>query len=40
MNFNAMTKELERQRTDLSRQHPVTERRRFMEAVLSGVSPA
>jgi two-component system nitrogen regulation sensor histidine kinase NtrY len=39
MNFNAMTKELETQRTglvDANRQ--LTERRRFIEAVLSGVS--
>ena len=39
MNFNAMTKELERQRTDLvTANNQLTERRRFMEAVLSGVS--
>ena len=39
MNFNAMTKELERQRTDLvTANAQLTERRRFMEAVLSGVS--
>ena len=39
MNFNAMTKELERQRTDLvTANSQLTERRRFMEAVLSGVS--
>jgi two-component system nitrogen regulation sensor histidine kinase NtrY len=39
MNFNAMTKELERQRTDLvTANTQLTERRRFMEAVLSGVS--
>ena len=38
-NFNAMTKELERQRTDLvTANDQLTERRRFMEAVLSGVS--
>jgi two-component system nitrogen regulation sensor histidine kinase NtrY len=39
MNFNAMTKELERQRTDLVMANDqLTERRQFMEAVLSGVS--
>jgi two-component system, NtrC family, nitrogen regulation sensor histidine kinase NtrY len=39
MNFNAMTKELERQRTDLvTANSQLTERRQFMEAVLSGVS--
>ena len=39
MNFNTMTKELERQRTDLvTANSQLTERRRFMEAVLSGVS--
>ena len=39
MNFNAMTKELERQRTDLlTANTQLIERRRFMEAVLSGVS--
>jgi two-component system nitrogen regulation sensor histidine kinase NtrY len=39
MNFNAMTQELERQRTDLvTANDQLTERRRFMEAVLSGVS--
>jgi two-component system nitrogen regulation sensor histidine kinase NtrY len=39
MNFNAMTKELERQRTDLiTANDQLIERRRFMEAVLSGVS--
>ena len=39
MNFNTMTKELERQRTDLvTANTQLTERRRFMEAVLSGVS--
>ncbi|HJU32390.1 MAG TPA: PAS domain-containing sensor histidine kinase [Hyphomicrobiaceae bacterium] len=39
VNFNAMTKELERQRTDLvTANTQLTERRRFMEAVLSGVS--
>jgi two-component system nitrogen regulation sensor histidine kinase NtrY len=39
MNFNAMTKELERQRTDLvTANTQLNERRRFMEAVLSGVS--
>jgi two-component system nitrogen regulation sensor histidine kinase NtrY len=39
MNFNAMTKELERQRTDLvTANAQLIERRRFMEAVLSGVS--
>ncbi len=39
VNFNAMTKELERQRTDLvTANTQLTERRRFMEAVLTGVS--
>ena len=39
MNFNAMTQELERQRTDLvTANSQLTERRQFMEAVLSGVS--
>src|SRR5262245_4317808 len=39
MNFNMMTQELERQRTDLvTANSQLTERRRFMEAVLSGVS--
>ena len=39
MNFNTMTQELERQRTDLvTANSQLTERRRFMEAVLSGVS--
>jgi len=39
INFNAMTKELERQRTDLvTANTQLLERRRFMEAVLSGVS--
>jgi two-component system nitrogen regulation sensor histidine kinase NtrY len=39
MNFNAMTKELESQRTELvNANRQLTERRRFMEAVLSGVS--
>ena len=39
MNFNTMTKELERQRTDLvTANTQLTERRRFMEAVLSGVT--
>src|SRR5262249_57796269 len=39
MNFNAMTKELERQRTDLvTANTQLTERRRFMQAVLTGVS--
>ena len=39
VNFNTMTKELERQRTDLvTANAQLTERRRFMEAVLSGVS--
>jgi two-component system, NtrC family, nitrogen regulation sensor histidine kinase NtrY len=39
MNFNTMTKELERQRTDLVEANSqLIERRRFMEAVLSGVS--
>jgi two-component system nitrogen regulation sensor histidine kinase NtrY len=39
MNFNAMTKELESQRTELiDANSQLTERRRFMEAVLSGVS--
>ena len=39
MNFNAMAKELERQRTDLvTANSQLTERRQFMEAVLSGVS--
>ena len=39
VNFNTMTKELERQRTDLvTANTQLTERRRFMEAVLSGVS--
>jgi two-component system, NtrC family, nitrogen regulation sensor histidine kinase NtrY len=38
-NFNAMTKELESQRTKLvTANRQVSERRRFMEAVLSGVS--
>jgi two-component system nitrogen regulation sensor histidine kinase NtrY len=41
MNFNTMTQELERQRTDLvTANSQLTERRRFMEAVLSaGISP-
>ena len=39
MNFNAMTKELKSQRTELvDANSQLTERRRFMEAVLSGVS--
>jgi two-component system, NtrC family, nitrogen regulation sensor histidine kinase NtrY len=39
MNFNAMTQELERQRTDLvTANSQLTERRQFMEAVLAGVS--
>jgi two-component system nitrogen regulation sensor histidine kinase NtrY len=39
MNFNAMTKELESQRTDLvTANSQLTERRQFMEAVLAGVS--
>ena len=39
MNFNTMTKQLERQRTELvTANAQLTERRRFMEAVLSGVS--
>jgi two-component system, NtrC family, nitrogen regulation sensor histidine kinase NtrY len=39
MNFNTMTKELESQRTELvNANSQLTERRRFMEAVLSGVS--
>ena len=39
VNFNAMTKELERQRTELvTTNTQLSERRRFMEAVLSGVS--
>jgi two-component system nitrogen regulation sensor histidine kinase NtrY len=39
MNFNTMTHELERQRTDLvTANTQLTERRRFMEAVLSGVT--
>jgi two-component system nitrogen regulation sensor histidine kinase NtrY len=38
-NFNLMTKELERQRTELvSANTQLTERRRFMEAVLSNIS--
>jgi two-component system nitrogen regulation sensor histidine kinase NtrY len=38
-NFNTMTKELERQRTELvTTNRQLLERRRFMEAVLSGVS--
>src|SRR5262249_35067513 len=38
-NFNAMTKELESQQTKLmTANRQLTERRRFMEAVLSGVS--
>lgn len=38
-NFNAMTEELESQRTELvTANRQLTERRRFMEAVLSGVS--
>jgi two-component system nitrogen regulation sensor histidine kinase NtrY len=38
-NFNAMTKELESQRTKLvTANRQLTERRRFMEAVLAGVS--
>jgi two-component system, NtrC family, nitrogen regulation sensor histidine kinase NtrY len=38
-NFNAMTKELESQRTELvTTNRQLSERRRFMEAVLSGVS--
>ncbi len=38
-NFNHMTRQLERQRTDLvTANAQVTERRRFMEAVLAGVS--
>jgi two-component system nitrogen regulation sensor histidine kinase NtrY len=39
IDFNAMTKELERQRTELvTANSQLTERRRFIEAVLSGVS--
>jgi two-component system nitrogen regulation sensor histidine kinase NtrY len=39
MNFNTMAKELDRQRADLVNANVLlTERRRFMEAVLSGVS--
>jgi two-component system nitrogen regulation sensor histidine kinase NtrY len=39
MDFNHMTKELERQRTELVNANTqLTQRRRFMEAVLSGVS--
>ena len=39
VNFNAMTKELESQRTELvTTNRQLSERRRFMEAVLSGVS--
>ncbi len=39
MNFNTMTKELESQRTELvNTNRELTERRRFIEAVLSGVS--
>jgi two-component system nitrogen regulation sensor histidine kinase NtrY len=39
MNFNAMTKELESQRTELvNTNRLLSDRRRFMEAVLSGVS--
>jgi two-component system nitrogen regulation sensor histidine kinase NtrY len=39
MNFNTMTKELERQRSELvTANTQLTERRRFMEAVLSGVT--
>ncbi|HEX6000008.1 MAG TPA: PAS domain-containing sensor histidine kinase [Hyphomicrobiaceae bacterium] len=39
VNFNAMTKELESQRTELvTANRQLSERRRFMEAVLSGVS--
>jgi two-component system nitrogen regulation sensor histidine kinase NtrY len=39
VNFNTMTKELERQRTELvTTNAQLTERRRFMEAVLSGVT--
>jgi two-component system, NtrC family, nitrogen regulation sensor histidine kinase NtrY len=39
INFNAMTQELERQRTDLmSANSQLTQRRQFMEAVLAGVS--
>jgi two-component system nitrogen regulation sensor histidine kinase NtrY len=39
MNFNTMTQELERQRTDLvTANSQLTERRQFMEAVLAGVS--
>ena len=39
VNFNAMTKELESQRTELvTANSQLSERRRFMEAVLSGVS--
>jgi len=39
MNFNTMTKELESQRTELvNANNQLSERRRFMEAVLSGVS--
>jgi two-component system nitrogen regulation sensor histidine kinase NtrY len=39
VNFNAMTKELERQRSDLVNANAqLIERRRFIEAVLSGVS--
>ena len=39
MNFNAMTKELESQRTELvTANSQLTERRQFMEAVLAGVS--
>jgi two-component system, NtrC family, nitrogen regulation sensor histidine kinase NtrY len=39
MNFNHMTQQLQRQRTELvTANSQLTERRRFMEAVLSGVS--
>ena len=39
MNFNHMTQQLERQRSELvTANSQLTERRRFMEAVLSGVS--
>ncbi len=39
LNFNAMTKELQNQRTELvDANSQLTERRRFMEAVLAGVS--
>ena len=39
MNFNNMTQQLQRQRQDLvTANDQLTERRRFMEAVLTGVS--